>query len=148
MTLPILVMRGFLELFGDKMQDIETLLEVFIYQTTYFLIYVQLLCFVCLFGKYRAKWRDICVYLFLFITQCILASAGYSGLDIPVLNALHYACFILSALSFSYLMILLYRVAKVKNEADKKSKKDFLYIVAIIVVAFIAMVVKMVYDLV
>lgn len=55
-----------------------------IYQTTYFLLFAQLLCFGFLFGIHT-KWRDIFLCLCLIFAQLILLDFGYSGLSAPIL---------------------------------------------------------------
>ena len=116
------------------------LLEIFIHQTTYFLVYVQLLCFLLLFGKYHAKWRDISLYLPLLLIQCILAST----LDTSALDTPNFICFVLSLLSFSYLMFLLNHIAKAKNKTQANSTRDFIYMLAFIALLFVVMVSKFV----
>lgn len=148
----LIAVLGNKEFFGDKqlMQDISMaqFLDTLIYQTTYFLICVQSLCFLLLFGKYHAKWRDICTYLLLLVAQCIFININDPFLSIPNLNILHYICFVLSLFSFVYLMWLLYLISKSKNTTNKNSKKDFLYLVIFIALSFIIITSKVVYDLV
>lgn len=102
-------------------------LGTMIYQTTYFLLFAQLLCFGFLFGIHT-KWRDIFLCLCLIFAQLILLDFGYSGLSAPILNTSNYICFALSLCGFIYVMRLLYIVAKAKNKAEKESKKDFIKI--------------------
>ena len=123
-------------------------LGVLIYQTTYFLVCVQSTCFLLLFGKYHARWRDICTYLLLLIAQYILINTNDSFLNIPNnLNTLNYIYFVLSLFSFVYLMWLLYLINKVKNKTGKNNKQNFLHLIIFITLSFIVIVSKMVYDL-
>lgn len=80
--------------------------------------------------------------------QFILIGTSDSSLNPPNLTNLNYVCFVVSILGFGYLMRLLYHIAKAKNEVDKKSKKDFRYVVIIIIVSFMLLVAKMIYDFV
>lgn len=121
-------------------------ISVFIYQTIYFLLCVQSLCALLLFDKYHAKWRDICIYFPLLFMQFILVGASESSANSQNLTNIDYACFVVSILGFGYLMRLLYLIAKAKNKADKKSKKDFIYVVIIIILSFMLLVAKMLYD--
>ena len=120
--------------------------EILIYQTTYFLLGMQSLCFLCLFGKYHAKWRDIFLCALLIIIQCAILGLDYSYPNIPSSTTSNYICFALSIVTFIYMMRLLYLIAKAKN--GKHSKKDFRYLSLIIVVLFVIMLAKMVYDFV
>lgn len=120
--------------------------ELFIYQSTYFLLAMQSICFLCLFGKYHAKWRDILLCMLLIIAQCVLLDFDYSSPNIPTLKASNYICFVLAILAFIYLMRLLYRIAKAKSKDNPT--KDFRYLSLIIVVLFVAMLAKMIYDFV
>lgn len=134
----------------NNIQNIEMLhfLEVFVYQTTYFLLFVQPLCFGFLFGKYT-RLRDIFLCLCLIFAQLFLIDFGYSRLSVPTLSALNYICFALSLGGFGYMMRLLYIVAKAKNKAEKTKKdfiKDFKGIAIIVALLFVVVVAKMVYD--
>lgn len=134
---------------GNKMFLSSATFGTMIYQTTYFLLFAQLLCFGFLFGIHT-KWRDIFLCLCLIFAQLILLDFGYSGLSAPILNTSNYICFALSLCGFIYVMRLLYIVAKAKNKAEKESKKDFIKdfmgIVIIVALLFVVVVAKMVYD--
>lgn len=144
----------------NNIQNIEMLhfLEAFVYQTTYFLLFVQPLCFGFLFGKYT-KLRDIFLCLCLIFAQLFLIDFGYSRLSVPTLSALNYICFALSLGSFGYMMRLLYIVTKARNVAKNNTKysveyypkdftKDFIGIVIIVALLFVVVVAKMAYDFV
>ena len=128
-------------------------LGTMIYQTTYFLLFAQLLCFGFLFGIHT-KLRDIFLCLCLIFAQLILLDFGYSSLSVPILNTSNYICFALSLCGFIYVMRLLYIVAKAKNKAEKESKKDstrdfikdFKGIAIVVALLFVVVVAKMVYD--
>lgn len=124
-------------------------LGTMIYQTTYFLLFAQLLCFGFLFGIHT-KLRDIFLCLCLIFAQLILLDFGYSGLSAPTLNASNYVCFALSICGFIYVMRLLYIVAKAKNKAEKEIKKDFIKdfkgIAIIVALLFVVVAAKMLYD--
>lgn len=137
---------------GNKMFLSSTTLGTMIYQTTYFLLFVQPLCFGFLFGIHT-KLRDIFLCLCLIFAQLFLIDFGYSRLSVPTLSALNYICFALSLGGFGYMMRLLYIVAKAKNKAEKTKKdftmdfiKDFKGIAIIFALLFVVVIAKMVYD--
>lgn len=136
---------------GNKMFLSSATLGTMIYQTTYFLLFAQLLCFGCLFGIHT-KLRDIFLCLCLIFAQLILLDFGYSRSSTPTLNTSNYICFAFSISGFIYMMRLLYIVAKAKNRAEKTSEKDFIKdfkgIAIIIALLFVVVVAKMVYDFV
>lgn len=130
----------------------STTLGTMIYQTTYFLLFVQPLCFGFLFGIHT-KLRDIFLCLCLIFAQLILLDFGYSSLSAPALNTSNYICFALSISGFIYMMRLLYIVAKAKNKAEKTKKdftmdfiKDFKGIAIIFALLFVVVIAKIVYD--
>lgn len=141
---------------GNKMFLSSATFGTMIYQTTYFLLFAQPLCFGFLFGKYT-KLRDIFLCLCLIFAQLFLIDFGYSRLSVPTLSALNYICFALSLGSFGYMMRLLYIVTKARNVAKNNTEysveyypkdftKDFMGIVIIFALLFVVVVAKMAYD--